>query len=169
MDINVTSDNDDNSFVTPAASQKPPKKSKKRKLISRQWIMVAIAFLIFIAAAGTAYYFYNEDLKNKKEIEAAQAEIERLSDTEQVAKEEQEQLINQVGQLVELPTNETPTVATVTDINRLKNQAFFADAQNGDKLLIFTREKKAYLYRPSTNKIVTIAPLNINSQQNTKK
>jgi|SRR3989344_5799275 len=67
-------------------------------------------------------------------------------------------LVEKVGKLIDLP-GETPTIATVTDLTQLSDQPFFKNAQNGDKILIFTEAKKAILYRPSTNKIIETAPL----------
>lgn len=72
-------------------------------------------------------------------------------------------LVIAVGKLAQLPVDEKPTVATVMDATKLKGQAFFAKAANGDKVLIFTQAQKAYLYRPSTNKIIEIAPFNLGS------
>jgi len=63
-----------------------------------------------------------------------------------------------VGKLMELP-HETPTIATVTDVNKLEDQPFFAKAQNGDKVLIFSAAQRAIIYRPSTNKVIDITPI----------
>jgi len=63
----------------------------------------------------------------------------------------------EVGVLYELP-NETPTLATVTDKEKLKSQQFFQHAENGDKVLIFPVAKKAMLYRPSVKKLIEVAP-----------
>ena len=70
------------------------------------------------------------------------------------------QVLLEVEKLTELPQGETPTIATVTDVKPLQSQDFFKDAQTGDKLLLFTKSKRAILYRPSTNKIIVVAPLN---------
>jgi hypothetical protein len=80
-------------------------------------------------------------------------------DPQAVARQTVADTVTAVGKLTVLPNGETPTLATVTDITKLKEQPFFANAQNGDKVLIYTQAKKAYLYRPTTNKVINIAPL----------
>ena len=61
-----------------------------------------------------------------------------------------------------MPSSEAPTIATVNDITKLKGQAFFADAKNGDKVLIYTKAGKAVLYRPLTNKVIEYSTVNLN-------
>ncbi len=70
-------------------------------------------------------------------------------------------LVGRVGKLVILPTDETPTIVTVLHADKLKTQTFFADAKDGDKVIVYNIKKRAILYRPSTNKIVNIAPINV--------
>jgi len=69
-------------------------------------------------------------------------------------------LIADVGKDVQLPVGETPTIATITDLAPLAGQAFFKDAHVGDKVLIFSTSKEAVLYRPSTKKVIVVAPIN---------
>lgn len=68
-------------------------------------------------------------------------------------------VVAEVGQLIVLPEGETPVVAEVADIEALKGQEFFAKAATGDKVLIYTQALKAILYRPSTKKIIEVAPV----------
>ena len=79
----------------------------------------------------------------------------------QAAQDEAKKLVADVGRLIVLPTNEQPTIATVADPDKLRDQPFFANAKKGDKVLIYTNAKKAILYDPVENKIVEVAPLNI--------
>ena len=85
-----------------------------------------------------------------------------MQDPEAAAEAEKTDLVAKVGKLMTLPTDEAPSVATVTDSTKLAGQPFFAKAQDGDKVLIFTNAKQAILYRPSTDKIVEVMPLSFN-------
>lgn len=80
------------------------------------------------------------------------------------AAEEVKKLVKEVGVLIELPTEEDPTVATITDITKLADQPFFQKGKNGDKVLIYTNAKKAILYDPITKKVIDVAPINIGTQ-----
>lgn len=113
--------------------------------------------IVLTFATLPAYYFYNK-------YQRAQQVVNNPS---LAAQEEVKTLVEKVGKLIELPTNEVPTVATVSDKEKLANQPFFTKAANGDKVLIFTQGGKAILYRPSVNKIIEMAPVNIGQSQQT--
>lgn len=70
-------------------------------------------------------------------------------------------LVEKVGRHIDLPQNEKPNIATVTDKTKLDTQPFFVNAQNGDKLLLYTQAAKAILYRPSTDKIIAAGPYTV--------
>lgn len=125
-----------------AIFEETPKKSKVKIIL-----LIALAAVIVIGIGAAGYYFYH---KNKKVS---------------VAVIGSEDIAGKVGKLMELP-NETATLATVTDKEKLKDQPFFANAENGDKALIYTQAKKAILYRPSTNKIIEVMYLSISQNAN---
>ena len=89
-------------------------------------------------------------------------EIFGLSKGSTMIQAEVDLLVNEVGKLITLPSDEKPTVATITDIEKLKDQPFFANAKNGDKVLIYTNAKKAILYRSEEKKIIEVGAVNIN-------
>jgi hypothetical protein len=74
-----------------------------------------------------------------------------------------QQLINKISQLVALPPGENPTIATVNDASKLKSQQFFANAKDGDKLLIYSKSGMAVLYRPSTNRVIEYSKVNLSA------
>jgi hypothetical protein len=83
---------------------------------------------------------------------------------EVVAQDEVGALLAEVSKIMDLPQDETPNVATISDVEKLKDQVFFKGASNGDKLIIYANAKEAILYRPSAKRIIQVAPL-ITEQQ----
>ena len=61
--------------------------------------------------------------------------------------------------IVLVPLDEAPTLATVMDVSKLTNEAFFMKAQVEDKLFVYQQAQLAILYRPSVQKIVNMATL----------
>lgn len=125
----------------PVPSVSFPKKTKQ------VGIVVGVIILMLIPSV----YFYSKYKKAQQ----------RLANPAQFATDETKNLVAMVSKLMNLPAEETPTVATVNDKEKLKDQPFFAKSENGDKVLIYTNAKKAILYRPSINKIIDVAPVNI--------
>lgn len=84
--------------------------------------------------------------------------------TGQSAKGEMQQIVSKVGKLLLLPSDEEPTLATVKDKNQLVKQPIFAKAENNDKILVYAKNQKVIVYRPSLNKIVDAGPLILDKQ-----
>ena len=108
---------------------------------------VPILVLLLVILAGVAVYFYMQVSTLKQNPDA-------------LAQKEAETLVGIVGKLILLPDGETPTIATVSDPTKLAGQAFFAKAKVGDKVLLYARAQKAYLYDPVANKLLEVAPIN---------
>ena len=72
---------------------------------------------------------------------------------------EMRSLISHVGDHMLLPVGETPTLATVSDLHALEGQAFFKNAREGDKVLMYLVSKRAILYRPSIDRIIEVGPI----------
>lgn len=106
-----------------------------------------LLFLASLAAIGYLWFFKVVPLKSQLSQQVTQP-----------VQDEVTTIVNEVGKLIVLPTDETPTVATVTDLSKLAGQPFFANAKIGDKVLIYTQAQKAILYDPIANKIIELAP-----------
>jgi len=123
---------------------------------SKRVLKITSTIFLLTLAVTPAYYFYDkyQEAQNK------------LVNPSAAAKDETKELVVRVGKLIELPVGEEPTVATVSDAEKLKGNPFFQTSQNGDKLLIYPNAKKAYLYRPSADKILDVTTVNIGNGQN---
>jgi lipopolysaccharide export LptBFGC system permease protein LptF len=122
--------------------------ANKTSGMSLKKLLVPILVLFLLLSVASSVYLF-------KQVQTLR------QDPQKVALAEVQELLATVGQLIVLPSDETPTVATVSDPEQLKTQAFFAQASKGDKVLLYTNAKKAILYNPETNKIVEVAPINI--------
>lgn len=127
----------------------------KETVIKPQVIIVIVVVFLFLSFAGFGIFKY---IQLEKELNDLKASPDKM---QEVVQEDQKAILEKVSKLMVLPQDEVPTVATVTDITLVRDQPFFASAQNGDKVIIFTKAKKAILYRPSTNKIINFSSINI--------
>lgn len=107
-------------------------------------LIIAIIVTVLIAG-GIGFYSFRQN--------------QMLSGSGKNNTTELETMIKKIGQFMLLPTDERPTLATVTDKNKLIGQVFFKKAENGDKVLIYAKNKKAILFRPSTNKVIEVGAL----------
>ena len=114
----------------------------------KRFIPLALLAVVTVLSVGVSVYLFMQvrQLKQNPQAQAAQ---------------EADALVAKVGMLMMLPTDEKPTIATVADPSKLRDQAFFMHAVAGDKVLIYTSAKKAILYSPTENKIVEVAPINL--------
>ncbi len=127
---------------------------KNKSTISLKYVLIGLGVIILVLSviAGFFYVQYQNLKKNP----------------DQITKAENEALVEEVGKIYDLPKDETPTIATVIDKEKLKDQPFFANAQNGDKILIFTKSKKAIVYRPKEKVIVNAGPIALDQKSLTQ-
>jgi len=129
----------------PRIPQRPTYAAAQTKKTKR-WLIVPVAAVL----AGSVFFAFYYFRQYKK--------IERNPNA--VVEEEVKKITGKIEKFMDLPADEQPTLATVSDKEKLKEQVFFAKAQNGDKVLIYQNAKKAILYRPSENRIIEVMVLN---------
>ena len=118
----------------------------------KKYLLKIIALLIIAGLAGATVYFYQQ--------------YKKIKDNPQIVSQEETQfVVSELGKLMELPDG-MPSLATVQDKEKLKDQSFFRKAENGDKVLIYADAKQAILFRPSAKKIIEVAPLLIQGNEN---
>lgn len=116
-----------------------PRYNARRRLFLRWRLFAGIGVIVIL---GLGIYLYV-----------------RPSDPEKIKARETAKLVEEIGDLMFLPEGETPTIATVTDPEKLKDQPFFKNALLEDKVIIYVQARKVILYRPAENKIVEISSL----------
>lgn len=126
--------------------------AKVARVMSPKRFILSLVLLVAVGGVAGSIYF-QQRYQDLKENPNASAE------------KESSRLIEAIGKLIELPTDETPSVVTIVDTTKLSDQPFFNTAANGDILLAYINSKEAILYRPSSNKIIQVASINVN--QNT--
>ena len=104
----------------------------------RTFIIMAVSLLVALGLAAYFAYqsFFSPEAQQRREVT---------------------RWVTVIGERVMLPHGERPTLATVTNREKLDGQAFFQKAEQGDKILIYPHASRAYLYRPSTGKIIEMA------------
>lgn len=125
------------------------------KKISVPVVVIVSLFIILLVALGSGVYYFFQYQKAER----------RLVNPDTAAKEETRELLAAVGKVMLLP-NEEPTVATISDKDKLSDQPFFAESQNGDRVILFPQAKKAVLWRPSTHMVINVAPIFSNPETN---
>ena len=144
-------------FTHGVAEVVPVSSSSRSNLV--HYGIEAVLVVSVIALGFAAFGLSSDKDKLNNKLSAAYA------NPQQLVQKQTDDIIGNVAALMQVPTNETPTVADVTDANAARAQSnFFANAQNGDKVLMYVKAGEAILYRPGDNKIVLVAPLTFNNQ-----
>lgn len=125
-----------------AADTQPVPRVKK----TRRLYFLAVPALLAAAVIGGAVYFYGSYTSSPEYIQKkAEAEVQSL--------------VDKVGKKMLLPEG-IPTVFVVSDPQVLiSQQAFFAGAEAGDKLLVYTEASKAIIYSESRDMIINVGPI----------
>lgn len=120
----------------------------KKSIIILIFILLSI---VTVASLGMAMYAYTQVQSVKKTASEGKSD-------------DDSKMLQSIASVMVLPEDK-PTIVTVTDRDKLQDQEFFKKAQNGDKVVIYESIRRIFLYRPSLNKIVDVAPLVFTGQQ----
>lgn len=121
-------------------------------------VLLATVVLVLLALIGALEY----------RRRAAQGQLEDLSvKLEQLQtgntrqnKEAALRIVERVGKLIRIPEGEDPTVATIVDVETLRERnPFYENAENGDHLVVTS--ERAILYDPDEDRIVDVVPVQI--------
>jgi len=103
--------------------------------------LIVLVIILLASIAGNMYLY-----GRYKKAENANPDIQT------------QKIVNELKSITALP-DETPSVLTVVDKSKLTDSAIAKNAENGDKILLFQKAGKVYIYRPSSHKLVNILNL----------
>lgn len=126
---------------------KSEEKPKHAPYEPKMKVVISVAAALLVIAIATASYFFLQYQSAK-------------GGSAETSEQKTARLVEKIGKVYALP-DETPTVATITDKEKLKGQTFFKDAQDGDQLLIFSKAKLAILYREPAGKLINVGPVDM--------
>lgn len=141
--------------------------SFKSSTISKIFTIVAVLAVAGALAAGGYYFIQYRDVRKQLDnARSSRAELDKQieayrADPNEAAQAQADKIIAEVGKSFDLPKDEKPSVATVKDKDKLKDQPFFAKAENNDITFIYSGAKLAILYRPSTKQIINVSSVTI--------
>jgi len=119
-----------------------------KNFIKNNEIIILLSLLVLSLVINGVLYNKYRDIRNNPQ---------------KAVREDTRRLVEKVGELVVLPENEEPTIATVNDPAQLKGHPFFAKAKKGDKVLIFSNAGKSILYDPVANKVIEVASMDVSA------
>jgi hypothetical protein len=116
-------------------------------------LLIVVVLILILGGAGYGYWRISQNNNQNSEVLGEQEQTtyndEELGDAQN--------LVSIVGKHVLLPSGE-PTIAIIEDVDALKeSQAFFTNASNGDRLLIYP--ELAVIYNPANNIVVNMGPV----------
>jgi hypothetical protein len=115
-------------------------------------ILFALMVVIAISALGSTALLWQK--------------LQNLEPAVATDKLEMNSLVKEIGQFLDLPQDETPTLLTISTLEGLENQPFFKNAMIGDKVLVYEKNTKAVLWRPSTHKVIEASIISISPRTN---
>jgi cell division protein FtsN len=137
------------------------KTTKKTNHIQLSNIIVGILLIIGIIIASLGLIIYFNKKSNLEKTISTQESILENNDPEELNK----QITNKLSQILEVDTKNSPAIAKITDVSKLKatEADFYKNASEGDYVVIYP--DKAIIFSLEENKIINVSPI-INTNQN---
>jgi len=125
--------------------------TKRHSLIT----VIIVALLLLVGVLEVKRQSISAQLSSKDSA-LEEVQTQNQADNAKLAK----QIVEEVRKLIDIPTDIEPTVATIVDVELLRTKnPFYDKAENGDHLIV--TPNRAILYRASENKIIDVAPVQL--------
>lgn len=126
--------------------------------LGRHQKLIIVFLITTVLGLAVSFFLFSQYSKTQKELKSLKKGLTEAQkpkeQTNDVAK-----IVAEVGKLIKLPEGEVPSIATISDIAKLKEQPFFQNGKNGNILLVYNKASKAILYDPVEKRVIEVAPL----------
>jgi len=120
-----------------------------------------LTILIVIALLGLVFVVDARRKAVQDQLQRLTVRLEQLqSGNAEQNKEAARRIVEKVRRHIAIPADIEPTVATVVDVEKLRERnAFYAKAENGDHLIV--TPDRAILYDPDKDVILDVVPVQL--------
>jgi len=135
-----------------------PKKPKKTSLAFK--VVMFIVLVLLGASVAGSIFLYNKYTETQQKVE----KLSTVQGQQELNKTQVQQLLSKMRTHILLPKDEDPVVATISDIKLLNSNPFYADAKNGDNVVVYAKAKKAFIYSSDKDMIINVGAFEIDNQ-----
>ena len=119
----------------------------------------SVLFPVLILALLVLVVFIDARRRSaERQLQELSVRVGQVGDQEN--RERAQQIVAEVRKLIDIPTDTEPTVATIVDVAKLREQnPFYEKAENGDFLIVTAT--RAILYSQKQKKILDVVPVQL--------
>ena len=129
---------------------------------SRKGLMTILLVLGIIIAVSLFAWAERQRRSAVRELSQTAQQLDEVKKSTQKRGEEvAKEVLAKVRNHMDVPETPAPTVATIVDVEKLKQaNDFYKKAKNGDNLII--TQNRAILYAPDRDRIIDVVPVRVN-------
>jgi hypothetical protein len=136
--------------VFPLFPMKLSSRPGKSSLLFPVLVIALIALVVFIDARRRSA---------ERQLQELSVQLGNVGDQQQ-NRERAKEIVDEVRKIMDVPTDVEPTVATIVDVNKLReSNPFYNKAENGDYLIV--TPTRAILYSSSKRVILDVVPVQL--------
>lgn len=152
--------------MAPRTVSAPPKAAQPARR-GRSGIFNLLLIIGIIAAIALFAWAEQQRRATENRLEQTKQELEEVKKSTRAGGEElAKRVLEKLRTHMEVPVEPAPTVATIVDIERLREaNEFYKPAENGDHLII--TDRRAILYDPDRDIILDVVPVVIDQNAQT--
>ena len=134
-----------------------------RLKLKPRFLILGLVLLGVALISGFTVHFFTKTGETKKVLGQQNDQNQSQAPLE-VSNDEAQTLYDIVNKIILLP-DEKPKISTVNGVDKLKQEPFFRNARNGDKVLVFEENKKAILYNPTEHRIIEVGQAQLKTSE----